>query len=884
MKKQIVGFILFFGVALNLQAQRISHSLNSNWQFVKGEMTDKTQWEQVNLPHSWNTADVLDDEPGYYRGEAWYKRALYIPPSWKDKEVFLHFEGVAQVAEVYVNGKKAALHQGSYNAFVVPIKSLLNFNGSHNELKVMVNNSHNENIPPLTADFTFFGGIYRDVYLVATPLVHFNMDNYASSGIFVSTPKVNEQKASVNIKGSLVNNSLVNKEILLQIKVLNKEGKVVAKDARYFQSNNHSALNFEVDLQDIAKPNLWSPENPYLYQVVSTLVDVKRNEILDELSTPLGLRWFNFDAEKGFFLNGKSYKLIGASRHQDGKGKANALSDDLHVRDVTLLKEMGANFLRVAHYPQDQAVLQACDRLGLLAAVEIPIVNQITESEAFVQNAKQMQVEMIRQNYNHPSIIIWAYMNEVLLRIKYNKDDPRRDGYIRKVVQLARELEGITRKEDPSRYTMMANHGDFELYHKAGLTQISQLLGWNLYQGWYSGTLDGFANFLDRHHKELPGKPLLVTEYGADVDPRLHTFSPQRFDKTGEYAAQYHETYLKAIMARAFVAGAAVWNLADFSSEGRAETMPHINNKGLMTIDRQPKAAYYFYQAHLLKKPFLKIADRLWTNRVGIAANENQLCCIQPVVVYTNQEKIVLEQNGKPIDTLSAVFGRIIFNVPFVHGENKLRVYALDIPQLNDVMSVSFRLIVSNLKSKDFPFESLRVSLGDQRYYMDNEGEVWLPEQAYVPGSWGYIGGEVFATKGARQSYGSAKNILNTDDDPLYATQRTGIEVFRLDVPIGQYEIGLLFAELLSGIKREELVYNLTTQASTEKAEFRSFDIEVNGKRIFENLGTNNYLEPEKAFVSKFKVMVNDQNGINIKFVPKMGTSILNALQIRKIY
>ncbi|HEY9341840.1 MAG TPA: glycoside hydrolase family 2 TIM barrel-domain containing protein, partial [Hanamia sp.] len=537
--------------------ERIFKTINSNWLFMKGDTlsNEANKWTKVSIPHTWNADDVMDDESGYYRGEGWYKKTIYLPRDWKEKEIYIYFEGAAQVAEVFVNGKQVGKHTGSYTAFSFPINKYLNYSetgNTANELMVKVNNSHDENIPPLSGDYTFFGGIYRDVYLVALNEIHFDADNDASKGIFITTPVVTDNIAEVSIKGAFENTGRQEKKLTVTHTIFDADGKRVKELRKNFKAKPGEKVSFQQDMKDIKGQQLWSVENPYLYRVVSTISQAGTNIVLDEISNPLGFRYFKFDAEKGFFLNGKHVKLVGASRHQDFKGLGNALPDAMHVRDVELLKEMGGNFLRIAHYPQDPAILEACDRLGILASVETPSGNHITESEAFAENSLAIQREMIRQNFNHPSLIIWAYMNEVLLRPPYEKGSPQQEAYFTNVTKLAQRMEVLTRKEDAGRYTMIPNHGSFELYNRVQLTKIPMLVGWNLYLGWYSRSFEGFGDFLDKHRKELPDKPLLVSEYGADADSRVHDFNPVRFDKTVEYATIYHQEYLKAMMDRPF--------------------------------------------------------------------------------------------------------------------------------------------------------------------------------------------------------------------------------------------------------------------------------------------------------------------------------------------
>lgn len=873
--------------------ERISTTINSNWLFCKGDTASKTQadkWTQVTLPHTWNAQDVMDEEPGYYRGEGWYKKTVYIPAAWKNKDVYLYFEGVGQVAEVFLNGKPVGKHIGSYNAFSFPISNLVSYateGNMPNELIVKVDNSHNENIPPLSADFTFYGGIYRDVYLRAINKIHFDCDNYASSGIFINTPLVTDNRASVNIKGNFVNGGAIKKNIVVSQKIYDAAGKLFAEQKTQFSADAGQKIDFVQTIANIKGQRLWSIEDPYLYRVVSTITDASTGEKLDETSNPLGFRWFRFDADKGFFLNGKAVKLVGASRHQDYKGLGNALPDAMHVRDVELLKEMGGNFLRIAHYPQDPSVLEACDRLGIITSVETPIVNRITETEEFSNTARQMHLEMIRQNYNHPSLVMWTYMNEVLLMPRYARGSEQQETYFKAVAKLAQELEDLTRKEDTIRYTMIPNHGAWELYNKVGLTKIPKLVGWNLYLGWYSGTLEDFGKFLDKHHKELPDKPLLITEYGSDADSRLHNFNPERFDKSIEYTTKLHQAYLKDMMARPFVSAAIVWNLAEFNSEQRAETTPHINAKGLLTWDRKPKDGYRFYQANLLHTPYIQIGSKEWNIRTGFAASEADLTCRQPLTIFSNQKKVTLQLNGKTIGTAETMEGMASFEVPFVNGLNNLTATSTTGgATISDHVDIRFKLLSQNLKTQLLPFDEMNISLGDKRFCFDEKtGQTWIPEQEYKAGSWGYVGGQVFVTRGStRTGYGTTRHIIGTELDPVYQTQRTGIEQFRLDAPEGRYEVTLLFAELLSRARGGNLAYNLGTNAAPEEFKERSFNVLINGQEVLTGLSNMESLEPLHAVTTKHTVIVNNNEGIVIDFKALKGEAILNGIRLKRIY
>ncbi len=896
--------LLVFFWATPVAAQRLTQSVSANWLFSKDSAAFDTShqpaaphWEQVSLPHTWNATDVLDDTPGYYRGVGWYKKTLFVPADWQRRRVYLHFEAANQEAEVYVNGQLAGRHAGGYTAFSVPISRYLTFagGGAQTEVLVKLTNRFNATIPPLSADFNFYGGLYRDVYLVAAEPVHFDLDNHASAGVFVTTPAVSNEAATVVVAGRLTNESAQAQPILVSTQVVNREGQVIGQQQVKLRLKAGETQPFRLALPALRQPHLWSPAAPYLYHLLTTVRPANQpaGPALDEISSPLGLRWFRFDAAQGFFLNGQPLKLIGTNRHQDYPGLGNALPTALAVHDVQLIKEMGGNFLRVSHYPQDPAVLAACDRLGILASVEIPIVNAITDSPSFFENCRRMQTEMIRQNFNHPSVIIWAYMNEVLLRLPpgLKRDNEPGRTYLRHVQTLARQLDSLTRREDPARTTMLVCHGDFELYRQAGLLAIPQVVGWNLYQGWYSGDLQGFPKFLDHHHQELSNTPLLVTEYGADSDERLHSTTPKRFDKTMEYANRYHQFYLQAILERPFVAGSTVWNLAEFNSETRQEAVPHINNKSLLTGDRRPKDAYLFYQARLLKTPFLKIGSRSWTLRAGVAASPDSLMSRQVVEVYTNQPTVQLLLDGRDLGTQPVAGGVARFSVPFKNGLNQLRAYAKrnteDAVAIEDVAAIDFQVIPQQLASVKMPFTELNVSLGDERTFTDTKlHQVWLPEQPYTPGGWGYVGGHRYKMAGDRLPYGSDRNILGTDYDAIYETQRLGLSEFRLDVPAGEYEVTLHFAELEAVPATEQLAYNLADEkaASVAASAGRSFTVLLNGQPVLPALSAANYLRPLQAVSFKLPVLVRGGESIRLVFKAETGETMLNGVQVKRLF
>ena len=852
---------------------------NNDWQFSKDNFSFKSKavsWQHINLPHTWNVTDVMDDEPGYYRGVAWYRKTFRVPKKLQGKVIYLFIEAANQKAAVFINGKKAIEHTGGYTGFSVKLNPYLN-KEKENELVIQVDNSHDKNIPPLSADFTFYGGIYRDVQLIAVDPVHFLFDKKGGQGIFISTPEVSDAAATVHIRSHIVNDTKNVRQLSIGSQLFDATGKPAGKAMNTIIAEAGKNAVQEQTIR-VAQPKLWSPAEPYLYKVVTTIIDVSTGKKLDEQEQPLGLRWFAFDGEKGFSLNGKPLKLIGASRHQDLKGMGNAVPDSLARKDVQLLKDMGANFLRVAHYPQDPAVLQACDELGILASVEIPVVNEITETDSFYNNCINMQREMIRQHYNHPSVIIWCYMNEILLRPAFNNDKERQKKYFSNIAMLAKKLDSVTRKEDPYRPTMIAHHGNYNLYKEVGLIDIPGIVGWNLYQGWYGANIKDLPVYLDRYHKEYPGKPMMITEYGADADPRIRSTEPVRFDKSVEYATFYHQYYYNEIMQRPFVAGAMVWNLADFNSETRNETMPHINNKGLLQWDRTAKDPYYYYKAMLSTSPFIKILGA----PIRAAVADSNGTAIQKIQIATNAKQVVLWINGQQHSTVNTDNGIAAANVNLINGINTVEAKTVvnDRP-VTDKKEVDVKLQPYSFK-QDNRFETVSILMGAKRTFADSKGQLWIPNKEYSNGSWGSEGGKAFKLPKGQLPYGTDKNIKGTDDDPVFQTQLTGIRSYTLDVPDGNYEVSFCFAELLGG-KVEGMVYNLTDGDRTEQESKRIFSVIVNDKTFLENLDIAKEAGSATALVKTAKVRAENGRGIHIIFKAVEGEPVLNALQVKKI-
>ena len=891
MKKLFYIFILLFIVGWAQAQQRVVYTINDGWKFTKGspfeaQLTgcDDSSWETVNIPHTWNDKDADDETPGFYRGPVWYRKQLFIDKSQEGRRAVIYFEGANQEVRFYLNGQFVGEHKGGYTRFCFDITPHLRY-GQENLFAIYVNNVYNPNIPPLSADFTFFGGIYRDVYLQFMNPVHIATNDYASSGVYIRTPEVNNSAASVEITTLLTNDMPQATEIRVENIICDADGKEVKKtqaEVKLAAGETKTDISKKIKIDS---PRLWDIDDPYRYMVYTRILDKRKGTLLDEVVNPLGLRWFKFDSEKGFFLNGKGRKLIGTARHQDYFQKGNALRDELHVQDVLLLKEMGGNYLRVSHYPQDPVIMEMCDKLGIVTSVEIPVVNAVTETEEFLHNSVEMAKEMVRQDFNRPSVMIWGYMNEIFLRRPYTEGKQLED-YYRFTEKVARALEATIREEDPSRYTMMAYHNMPQYYEDAHLTEIPMIQGWNLYQGWYEPDINEFQRLLDRAHKAYKGKVLMITEYGPGVDPRVHSYQPERFDFSQEYGLVYHKHYLNEMMKRPFIAGSSLWNLNDFYSESRVDAVPHVNNKGVVGLNREKKDVYWFYKTALSRRPILVIGNREWKSRGGVV-NTAQKECIQSVPVFSNAEEVELFVNNKSLGKKKIEDNYALFDVPFVGGENLLEAVAVTGDnKLRDMLRIQFQLVGSRLKDEAVPFTELNVMLGSPRYFEDRAANVaWIPEQEYKPGSWGFIGGTSYRRQtGFGTMLGSDIDIHGTDMNPIFQTQRVGIKSFKADVPNGEYSVYLHWAELESDKEREALVYNLGADSEQTFAGNRSFGISINGTTVSDDFNVARDYGYARAVIKKFVITVKDGKGVSVDFHKKEGEPILNAIRIYRNY
>lgn len=566
-------------------------NINENWVFVK-----ENEKSTVNLPHTWNGIDGQDGGNDYYRGKCTYIKEIAKADMPQGEEIYLQLDGVNSSAFVYFNSKLVCTHHGGYSTFRVKLENIKD----NNEIKIEADNSPNDFVYPQQADFTFYGGIYRDVTLVGVEKNHFDLDYYGAPGIQI-TPIVNGDKADVNVKTYITGGG----EVRVTVNGETKTG---------------TEVDFIVD-----NPHLWNGvADPYLYNAVAELI--VDGEVVDRVESRFGIRSFKVDSQKGFILNGKPYPLRGVSRHQDRPGIGNALLPEHHREDIELICEMGANTIRLAHYQHAQYFYDLCDEKGLVVWAEIPYIS--SHLEKGVENTKTQMTELIAQNYNHPCIVTWGLSNEITM-----------SGASPAVVENHKMLNDLVHSMDKTRPTTEAVvtmcSMDNEYVH------ISDIVSYNHYFGWYGGNVNMYGPWFDKFHEKYPNKAIGISEYGCEA-LNWHATDIAQGDYTEEYQAYYHEELIKQIAARPYLWATHVWNMFDFAADARAEGGENgMNHKGLVTFDREyKKDSFYAYQAWLSDKPMLHICSKRYVDRV-----EDKV----KIKVYSNQDEVELFANGESV-------------------------------------------------------------------------------------------------------------------------------------------------------------------------------------------------------------------------------------------
>ena len=617
-------------------------SLNENWtlSFPKGERPT----EQVTLPHTWNAVDGMDGNGSYLRTTGVYTRTFTQPKQpLAGGRTYVEVLAAALAATVKVNGQVATTHEGGFSIFRADVTDLCH--EGDNELTIEVSNEDTPSMYPASADFTFYGGLYRGVNLISVPNAHFDLDYYGGPGIMVTPVPTEDGGANFTIK-SFVTNPADDLTVLYSIE--DCFGREVASAVR-------GSAETEVTIY-VPDAQLWSMDEPNLYTVTATLQ--RNNEAVDEIYANVGVRSFKVTPNEGFSINGVPTPLRGVSRHQDRVFEGNALTPEEHYEDAMLIKELGANTIRLAHYQHSQDFYDACDEIGFAVWAEIPFISVFKKGEGAHTHVMEEMKELIIQNYNHPSIMFWGISNEILI-----------GGISQELVDTHHDLEKLCKELDPTRLTTIAHVShtpvDGPMHH------ITDLESYNHYFGWYGGKMEQNGPWLDKFHAEHPDICIGISEYGTEGIINWHSNDPQCKDYTEEYQALYHEHLAQVFEDRPWVWATHCWNMFDFGCAARHEGgVAGRNNKGLMTIDRKTKKdSYFVYQAYWSKLPMVHIAGRRHAQRAGETTE---------IKVYSNQDTVVLYVNGKEVgqQTAHRVFK---FNVALEEGFNTILAVAGDV-------------------------------------------------------------------------------------------------------------------------------------------------------------------------------------------------------------
>ena len=592
--------------------------INENWtlSFPKCEHPA----EQVTLPHTWNAVDGMDGNGSYLRTTGVYSRR-FTPPRQPlpGGRVYLEVPAAALKATVKVNGIEATTHEGGFSAFRADITDLCH--AGENELVIEVSNEDTPTMYPASADFTFYGGLYRGVNLISVPATHFDLDYFGGPGIKVTPKPTAEGGAEFAIESYVTNGD---ENFTVQYSIRDADGQEVAAAVR---PADQTAVTLYVP-----QAKLWSMDAPNLYTVTARLQ--RRNETWDEITTRTGVRSYTVTPAEGFILNGQPTPLRGVSRHQDRLYKGNALTAADHREDAEIIKELGANTIRLAHYQHSQDFYDACDELGFAVWAEIPFISVFKSGEAAHEHCRRELTELIVQNYNHPSIFFWGISNEILI-----------GGISQELVDRHHDLQALCKQLDSTRLTTIAHLSntptDGPMHH------ITDVESYNHYFGWYGGKMEDNGPWLDKFHAEHPDICLGVSEYGCEGIINWHSSTPQCRDYTEEYQALYHEHMAQVFEDRPWIWASHVWNMFDFGCAARNEGgVAGRNNKGLVTVDRKTrKDSFYVYQAYWSKTPMVHIAGRRYAQRAGETTE---------VKVYSNQDSVTLYCNGKPVGTQTA--------------------------------------------------------------------------------------------------------------------------------------------------------------------------------------------------------------------------------------
>jgi len=639
-------------------AARESQTLDAGWRFkledvpgAEKKACDTALWETVSLPHNWGWQEAQQGKQ-FYRGPGWYRRELVVAKE-SGKRNFLKFGAASLVADVYLNEKLLGEHRGGFGAFCVEITRELSGTGT-NLLAVRVDNTKAADIAPLDGDFSVYGGLYRPVQLLVTADQNISPADHGSPGVAWQQTRVTETAAELDVTAQISNGKTNKNTLKLVARVADAEGRIAAESQQTITLAGRDTAPYFLRVT-VPKPHLWNgSKDPYLYRATVELCSTN-DVVLDQVAQPLGLRYYTVDPAKGFFLNGQPYHLHGVDRHQDFMNKGWAISEADIDTDMALLKELGATVVRCAHYQHSDYFYSLCDRAGILVWAEIPQVNIVRATPEFENTSRNQLLDLIRQNCNHPSIFVWSLGNE----IASESDDPHRE---------LQDLKAVAHGEDPTRLTIVATMTDA----RPQMNRIPDLLGWNIYPGWYGGSKEDYGRDLDWRRNSSRNGGFCVSEYGAGANPAQHEQSPRHPKPAGqwhpeEWQAEVHEAAWAALKQRPFVWGTFVWCLFDFAVSTRNEgSTPGLNDKGLVTRDRQTKKdAFYFYKANWSEEPVVYITSRRDNERTN---------AVTDVKIYSNGKNLKLFLNGTLQDPVIGGEDDVFIwkKLTLVSGENKV--------------------------------------------------------------------------------------------------------------------------------------------------------------------------------------------------------------------
>ena len=672
------------------------YNFNTKWAFSK-EATEAPKvmpekWYWVSLPHTWNDIDGQDGGNDLYRGTSFYAKELEKIDLPKADKYYLELNGANSSATVYVNGKKLASHEGGYSTWRVNITDVLE---DKNLFVVEVDNSQNDRVYPQNADFTFYGGLYRDVNILAVNNSHFDLEYYGGPGIKV-TPEVVENNANVEVE-VFTTNTLDTQKLNYILK--DREGNIIAQKET---SSSETKVTFEIE-----NVHLWhGKKDPYLY---SAEVYLKQDdEVLDNVSTRFGCRTFKIDPELGFILNGEEYPLRGVSRHQDRWGIGNALLPEHHEEDMDIICEVGATTIRLAHYQHDQYFYDLCDERGMVIWAEIPYIS--THMPNGRENTISQMKELITQNYNHPSIVVWGLSNEITMSGE-STEDLRENHVI---------LNDLAHEMDKTRLTTIACVSMCSMDDP--YVQIPDVVSYNHYFGWYGGDTSMNGPWFDEFHAKYPNIPIGCSEYGCEA-LNWHTSNPEQGDYTEEYQAYYHEELIKQFFTRKYMWATHVWNMFDFGTDSRNEGGENgQNHKGLVTFDRKyKKDSFYAYKAWLSDEPFVHICGKRYVDRVEETTK---------VTVYSNQPEVELFANGVSLGKQSSPEHFFYFEVPN-NGETNLEAIAGDCKDNSFIRKVEVFNEDYRLKEKGAILNWFDIDAPEGYYSLNNKiSEIMESEEA----------------------------------------------------------------------------------------------------------------------------------------------------------